>query len=198
MEATILTKCLELTKLLKDQKTSFDIKIKLESSNIRMTSEENKGIKLCKKSPSQLKRDEVRMKKFVDSKSQTKAPTTSLMSGESKPKEDDEKDMVTGMKKALKVTKTEKEVTSFLDNLLKPKEPVRKKSTIEVNGKKNLKCEKCIFWGQNQQDLKRHIDQKHGENVPKFFKCKFDCGFTHDDQEALHYHLWTKHSHLEP
>ena len=84
MEATILTKCLELTKLLKDQKTSFDIKIKLESSNIRMTSEENKGIKLCKKSPSQLKRDEVRMKKFVDSKSQTKAPTTSLMSGEPK------------------------------------------------------------------------------------------------------------------
>ena len=103
------------------------------------------------------------------------------------------------MKKSLKVTETEKEVALFLDNLLKPKVPVPKISTREVKEKKNRKCETCNFGGRTQQDLERHIDQEHGENAVQYcFKCKFDCGFTHEDQEALCYHHWTKHSHLEP
>ena len=87
MEATIISKCLELTRLVKDQNISFDIRINLESIHFRMTSEENKSINSCKKSPSQQKRDELRMKKFVDAKSLTKAPTTVLKSGEPKAKE---------------------------------------------------------------------------------------------------------------
>ena len=165
MDATIISKCLELTRLLKDQNTSFDIRIKLESSHLRMTSEVKKSIKT--KSTSQQKRDELRMKKFVETKSLEKAPTTDVKSGDSKPKEDDNKDMVKGMKKALKVAETEKEVACFLDNLLKPKVPVPKISTREVKEKKNLKCETFIFRGQTQQDLKSHIDQEHGEKTSK-------------------------------
>ena len=197
MEATIISKCLELTRLLKDQNTSFDIRIQLDSSQLRMTSEVKKSIK--SKSPSQQKRDEQRMKKFVETKSLDKAPTTDVKSGEPKPKENENKDMVKGMKKALKVTETEKDVALFLDNLLKPKEPVPKISTREVEVKKTRKCETCNFGGRTQQDLKRHIDQERGEKAVKYcFKCEFDCGFTHEDQEALCYHHWTKHSHLEP
>ena len=55
MEATIISKCLELTRLLKDQNTSFDIRIQLDSSQLRMTSEVKKSIK--SKSPSQQKRE---------------------------------------------------------------------------------------------------------------------------------------------
>ena len=50
-----------------------------------------------------------------------------------------------GMKKPLKVNKTEKEVDLFLDNILKPKVPVPMKNTTEVKEKTNIKCEKCNF-----------------------------------------------------
>ena len=41
--------------------------------------------------------------------------------------------------------------------------------------------------------------KKHGEKAVHYsVKCKFDCGFTHEYQEALCYQHWTKHSHLEP
>ena len=78
--------------------------------------------------------------------------------GEPNTKQEAEKDIGKYMKKALKVNNTEKEVTSFLDNLLKPKVPAPTKITTEV---KRLKCDSCKFVGRSQQDLKRHMDEKH-------------------------------------
>ena len=123
-----------------------------------MTSEENRSIKSCKKSPSQLKRDALRKQQFIESKSQTEAPTSDEKAGEPNTKQEAEKDIGKDMKKALKVNDTEKEVTSFLDNLLKPKVPDLTKITTEVN---RLKCDSCKFVGRSQQDLKRHMDEKH-------------------------------------
>ena len=66
---------------MKDQNKCFEIKIKLECSHIRLTSEEKQSIKPCKKSPSQLKRDKERKQKFVDIKSKEEAPTTEMNAG---------------------------------------------------------------------------------------------------------------------
>ena len=76
-------------------------------------SEEYKSINPCKKSPSQLKRDEERKQKFIESKSKAEAPTTGFKAGESKPKEKAEENIIEGTEKALKVTEDEKDVTSF-------------------------------------------------------------------------------------
>ena len=167
MEATILTKCLELTKLLKDQNRCFDITIKLESSNIRMTSEEKKSMNKVKKSPSQLNRDKCRKQRFIDSKSEAEVPSTDIKSDTQEPKQKDEKDLVDEVKKGLKVTDTELEVTKFLDNLLKPKVPVANKKTREVKGtfkKGNLK-----------------------------WKCIYDCEFVGESEELMHTHLFRQH-----
>ena len=130
-----------------------------------MTSEESRSINSCKKSPSQLKRDAQRKQQFIDSKSQTEAPTSDEKAGEPNPKQDAEKDIGKDLKKALKVNDTEQEVTSFLDNLLKPKVPVPAKVTKEVKIQNRLKCDSCMFGGRSQHDLKRHMDPKHREKI---------------------------------
>ena len=109
MESTIISKCLELTKLLKDQNKCFEIKIKLECSHIRLTSEEKQSIKPCKKSPSQLKRDKERKQKFVDIKSKEEAPTTEMNAWKPSATEKAERNLIEGTKKVLNVTNSEKE-----------------------------------------------------------------------------------------
>ena len=168
MESTIISKCLELTKLVKDQNKCFEIKKKLECSHIRLTSEEKQSIKPCKKSPSQLKRHKERKQKFVDIKSKEEAPTTEMNAGKPSATEKAERNLIEGTKKVLNVSNSEKDVTSFLDNLLKPKVPVRTNNSTEVKTtmeKKSLSCYNCSFEGQNQQELKRHVELKHRRNA---------------------------------
>ena len=79
-----------------------------------------------------------------------------------------ERNIIEGTKKVLNVTDSEKDVTSFLDNLLKPKVPVRTNNSTEVKTtmeKKSLSCYNCSFEGQNQQELKRHVELKHRGNA---------------------------------
>ena len=138
-----------------------------------MTSEEKQSNKSCKKSPSQLKRDKERKLKFFDNKSKAEAPTTETKAGKTSATEKAERDIIEGTKKALNVTDSEKDVTSFLDNLLKPKVPVRTNNTTEVKTtmeKKSLRCDNCSFEGQNQQDLKRHVELQHRGNTHSFGK----------------------------
>ena len=124
-----------------------------------MTSEESKSIKSCKKSPSQLKRDAIRKQQFIDSKNQTEARTSDEKAGEPNPKQEAEKDIRKNMKKALKVNRTEKEFTLFLDNLMKPKVPAATKIITEAKRQKSLKCDSCKF------GARRHMDEKHRERI---------------------------------
>ena len=177
-----------------------------------MTSEEKKSTNKVKKSPSQLNRDKCRKQKFIENKSEAEVPSTDIKSDTKEPKEKAEKDLVGEVKKGLNVTDAEVEVTKFLDNLLKPKVPATNVNTREVKDtlqKGNLKCNICNFGGRNYHDLKKHVGQKHGDKgnhnaktpnpSAKFkLKCWFDCGFSHEDREALCYHYWNKHNHLEP
>ena len=120
------------------------------------------------KSPSQLKRDKERKQKFVDIKSKEEAPTTEMNAGKPSATEEAERNLIEGTKKVLNVTDSEKDVTSFLDNLLKPKVPVRTNNSTEVKTtmeKKSLSCYNCSFEGQNQQELKRHVELKHRGNA---------------------------------
>ena len=69
-----------------------------------------------------------------------------------------EREIIVGTKKVLNVTDSEKDVTSFLDNLPKAKVPARTTEVKTTMEKKSLRCDNCSFEGQNQQDLKRHVE----------------------------------------
>ena len=101
-------------------------------------------------------------------------------------------------KQGFKITNTETDVTSFLDNLLSPKVPLMRRDTVEVKDKskkEHLKCETCSFGGRNQEDLEKHKRLQHRKtsiletNIHRSIKCKFGCGFIAiRDKETLNFH----------
>merc|ERR1719319_421628 len=112
MESTIITQCLDLTKTLRALEMSFNISIKLENSHIRFSSKDNneEQTKKKKKSPSQQERDSERKKVHLGKKKADEPKTPHKA----------EKDKVEAVKKVLKQTSAESDVSNFLD---KPKTP---------------------------------------------------------------------------
>ena len=71
----------------------------------------------------------------------------------------------------------EAEVSSFLDNLLKPKVlPTKKSKEKEKTVKENPKCESCSFRGRSSMDLKKQKEAQHKEQNHPITKFKADVG----------------------
>ena len=157
METTILAQCLDLTKSLKALGSSFNINIKLENSHIRFTStDEGEKAKKKTKSPSQRERDSKRKRVHLESKDKVdkfKCPKEA------------EHDKVVAKQKVHEVTIVESDVSTFLDNLLKPKVPATNKYSEAKgkNKKENQKCQSCRFRERSDVDLKKHNEIQHKE-----------------------------------
>ena len=189
METTILTQCLDLTKALRSLDVSFNISIKLENSDIQFTNnDEDEKAKKKMKSPSQKERDTKRKKVYLESKTKMDKPKSP-------------RNTVQNKQKVPEVIDIESEVSSFLDNLLKPKVPPTKKNT-EVKEKitvenENEKCKSCNFRGRSAEDVKKHNKVHHkGEESTKLkgsWKCIYDCEYVGESEEAMHSHLFRQH-----
>merc|ERR1712129_434844 len=156
MESTIITQCLDLTKTLRALEMSFNISIKLENSHIRFSSKDDneEQTKKKKKSPSQQERDSERKKGDLKKKKADKPKTPHKA----------EKDKVEAVKKVLKQTSAESDVSNFLDNLLKPTIPQQTKGADKKKTSvKKSRSEKCSFIERNETDLKKHDEGKHKE-----------------------------------